>query len=98
MDDEKFKSIASQKCPTCFRKDECWLLHDKHAGVELCIGPFKDQEDWERRVKEENEKERKQAKLRGYVSDYVRDLYRANKDLFEHGSGGGDKNPDESDE
>ena len=66
--------------------------------LELCLGPFKDVEDNIRKFKEDSEKEKAKANLRGYVSEYVRDLYRANKDLFEHGSKDSKRNPDDIEE
>jgi len=73
------------------------LFSDRHAGVELCLGPFKNQEDRLKKIRENNEREKKKAKLRGYVSEYVRDLYRANRDLFEYGAARGWDDSDEKD-
>jgi hypothetical protein len=97
MDDEKFKSIVSQKCRTCFKNDWC-LCKKVRSCPELCLGPFKDKEDNAREYMEEVEKGKKKANLRGYVSNHYRDLYRANKDLFEHGSERSNENPDEDKE
>jgi len=87
LDDERYQSTIDQKCPPCFRKNECMLFSARHAGVELCGGPFKDDDDYDSRVHEEVEKQKKKANLRGYVSEDERDLYRANIDLLKHGSG-----------
>jgi hypothetical protein len=96
MDDDRFKSIASQKCPTCFRKDECWLLRDKHAGIELCLGPFKDQEDLLRKLKEDREEEAKpKADIAGLVRKSRQFQYWLNKVIFESESGGGKRKPDD---
>ena len=35
------------------------LYSSKHAGIELCLGPFKDPEDRLQKVKEDSERERK---------------------------------------
>ncbi len=56
---KKYQTLINQKCSYCFRKDECWLLRDKHAGLELCLGPFKDQEDRLNKIKGDREKQSK---------------------------------------
>jgi hypothetical protein len=97
MDNEnKYKSIIDQECPACFRKDECMLFSDRHAGVELCLGPFKDQER-QTKIREDNEREKQRANLRGYVSEYVRELFKANVDLLKHGQRRDSGDSDEDD-
>jgi hypothetical protein len=67
MDDEKFQKIIKTKCNLCFRRDleenSCMLYSSKHSGVELCLGPFKDQEDRLKKKREDDEKEKKQADM-----------------------------------
>ena len=63
LDDERYQSLIETKCKLCFRKDSledaCMLFTDRHTGIELCLGPFKDQEDRMKKVREDFEKERK---------------------------------------
>ena len=54
-DSNKYQSKIDQKCPYCFRKDGCMLLPSQRAT--LCLGPFKDDEDWTRKIREDNAKE-----------------------------------------
>jgi len=49
MGDEEYQSIISQKCPRCFKKDWCMLAPSQKAL--LCLGPFKDAEDNEKKKK-----------------------------------------------
>jgi hypothetical protein len=60
MDNEqnKIKAALSEKCVPCFRKDSCMLLSGLPGQVFGCLGPFKDDEDWERKIREEHERER----------------------------------------
>jgi len=57
------------------------LFSSKHAGIDLCLGPFKDDEDWARKIREDNEREEeaerkerdsglKKFKRRQQVEDY----------------------------
>jgi hypothetical protein len=59
----EFLSRIEKKCFSCFRRDAvvdgCLLFKEKHAGIELCLGPFKDQEDRLQKVREDSERERK---------------------------------------
>lgn len=87
-DEKRFQGIIEKKCPPCFRKGQCMLLSSRHAGIELCLGPFKDEEDRGRKIKEDNEKE---AKPKADIERLVRErrvaeywLYRR---LFEFNMG-----------
>lgn len=87
-DSERLKSII-QKCSQCFRKDAvvdgCLLFKERHAGIELCLGPFKDQEDRTQKIKEDFEKEKKKADLDRAVREVVLKDYQRKKKLFEDG-------------
>ena len=86
-DSEKLKSII-QKCSHCFRKnagvDGCLLLKERHAGVELCLGPFENQEDRMKKLREDFEREKKpKADLDKAVREVVLKNYLRNKKLFD---------------
>jgi hypothetical protein len=55
MNTKQYQSRIDQKCPYCFRKDECWLLPSQRAT--LCLGPFKDDIDWGEKIRTEYRKE-----------------------------------------
>lgn len=85
-DNERLKFII-QKCFRCFRKDAvvdgCLLFKEKHAGIELCLGPFKNQEDRTQKIKEDFEKERKKVDIDRAVRDVAMNRYLRNKKLFD---------------
>jgi hypothetical protein len=65
MREKIYREELIRKCSDCFRKDECMLFSARHAGVELCLGPFKDAEDWSRKIEEDRQqKEEGDRKLR----------------------------------
>ena len=92
MDDDKFNSIIKTKCNFCFRRnsevDRCMLFSERHSGIELCLGPFKDQEDRMKKIREDFEKESKtkvdmnramrEARINSSLNNYLR-----NKKLFD---------------
>jgi hypothetical protein len=84
---KEIRTLAKTKCDLCFRKDSeedrCLLFSSKHAGIELCLGPFKDQEDRTRRIKEDFAKEEKKADLDRAVRDMILNKYLRKKKLFE---------------
>jgi hypothetical protein len=92
MDDNKFQKLIKTKCNLCFRKDSredaCMLFSSKHAGINICLGPFKEQEDRMNKVKEDFEKERKQKvdidkAVREARINTKLNTYRKNKRLFD---------------
>ena len=95
MEEKEYQSIIDQKCPRCYKKSWCMCLPSQRAL--FCLGPFKDEEDNEKKKREDKEKEKKKANLKGYVSDDLRDLYRANQDLLKHGSGSDRDDSEEED-
>ncbi|MCL5024458.1 MAG: hypothetical protein M1497_14040 [Nitrospirae bacterium] len=65
----------------------------------LCLGPFKDQEDRLRKIREDREKEAKpKADLGGLVRKSRELEYWINKTLFESKAGAKKRNEGESDE
>jgi hypothetical protein len=88
MDDEKFQDLIKKKCNLCFRKDSledsCMLFSLKHAGIEECLGPFKDQEDRTKKVREDFEKEDKQkADWKKVMREVGMNTYLRNKKVFD---------------
>ena len=84
MDDVNVRDSIHPKCPLCFRKDECMLFSEKHAGIELCLGPFKDQEDRLQKITEDFEKYKKpRADLDRIAREVVLNRYLRNKNLFD---------------
>ena len=87
MDDDKFQKIIKTKCNLCFRKgakvDGCLLFKEKHAGIELCLGPFKDQEDRMKKLREDFAREEKHADLDRAARDVMLNRYLRNKKLFD---------------
>ena len=85
----EFLPRIEKKCSSCFRRDAvvdgCLLFKEKHAGIELCLGPFKDQEDRLQKVSEDSERERKKAKPSWdrIVWDAMLNRYERNKKLFD---------------
>jgi|WetSurMetagenome_2_1015567.scaffolds.fasta_scaffold192056_2 hypothetical protein len=91
MDGDKFQQLIKTKCNLCFRKDSpedaCMLYTSNHAGIELCLGPFKDQEDRLRKVREDSERERKaKPDWDRIVRDVMLKRYERNKKPFDEGS------------
>lgn len=87
MDEDKFKKLITTKCNLCFRKDAkidgCLLFKEKHAGIELCLGPFKDQEDRLRKIREDNEEEKKQADMDRVMWEVMKNTYERKKKQFD---------------
>lgn len=87
MDDENFQAIIKTKCDLCFRKDSeedrCMLFSSKHSGIELCLGPFSDEKDRTRKIREDSTSEEKKADLDRAVRDIVLNRYLRKKKLFE---------------
>jgi hypothetical protein len=85
----ELKSVMNGKCQQCFRKDSpedpCALYSSMHAGVELCLGPFKDQEDRLQKISEDSERETKKAKpsWERILWDASLNRYGRNKKLFD---------------
>jgi hypothetical protein len=91
MDDDKFQQLIKTKCNLCFRKDSpedpCALYSSHHAGIELCLGPFKDQEDRLQKVREDFERESKaKADWDRIIRDVMLKRYERNKKPFDKGS------------
>jgi hypothetical protein len=89
MNDDKFQKLIETKCNLCFRKDAeedgCMLFSERHPGIELCLGPFKDQEDRTRKIREDFEKEEKpKPDLDSIARDVVLNTYLRNKKLFDN--------------
>jgi len=89
MDDDRFQKLIKTKCNLCFRKDSeddnCMLYSSKHAGIEFCLGPFKDQEDRLQKVKEDFEREKKpKADLDRAIREVVLKNYLRKKKLFDN--------------
>ncbi len=81
---EKQKRVIETKCPQCFRKDECMLFSARHAGIGGCLGPFKDQEDRLKKLREDFEREKKpKADLDKAVREVVLKNYLRNKQRFD---------------
>lgn len=76
------------------------LYSSKHAGVELCLGPFKDQEDREKKVKNDLEEERKKEKadVEGLIRRNKQSQYWLNKALLESKSRACKSNLDDTEE
>ena len=87
MDDDKFQLIINTKCNLCFRRDAvidgCMLFKERHPGIELCLGPFKDQEDRTRKIREDFAREEKHADLDRAAREVVLNKYLRNKKLFD---------------
>jgi hypothetical protein len=88
MDDDIFQKLIKTKCNLCFRKDSpddgCMLYSSKHAGIELRLGPFKDQEDRLQKVREDSERYRKPKPDWGrIIRDAKLNRYARNKKLFD---------------
>lgn len=89
MDDDKFQQLIKTKCNHCFRKDSredrCMLVIEKHAGIELCLGPFEDQEDRIKKIREDFEKEEKpKADLDKAKREVLLKAYLRKKKLFDN--------------
>jgi hypothetical protein len=87
LDNETYQSLIERKCNFCFRKDSqedrCMLFSERHSGIELCLGPFKDQEDRMRKVREDFERDRKQADLSRAVRQVVLNDFLRKKKKFD---------------
>lgn len=88
MDDDKFQKLIRTKCNLCFKKDAeedaCMLFSSKHAGIELCLGPFKDEGDRLKKVREDFEKEHKLKVDRDKaIREGAKNTYLRNKKLFD---------------
>ncbi len=84
MDDDKFQLIIKTKYNLCFRKDECMLFSAKHEGIENCMGPFQDCEDYSKKIKEDSEKETKQkADLEKAKREVITSSYFRKRKLFD---------------
>jgi hypothetical protein len=84
----EFLSRIEKKCSSCFRRDAvvdgCLLFKEKHAGLEMCLGPFKDQEDRLQKVNEDFVRERKaKADWSKILRDAGLNRYLRNKKLFD---------------
>ena len=96
-DAKKYQSIIDQKCPTCYKKGWCMCLPSQRALY--CLGPFKDEEDNERKHREDRESESEpKADIEGIVRRNKMEDYRLKRMLFEHGSERSNQNPDETKE
>lgn len=90
-DANKYQAEIDQKCPHCFRKDECMLLPSQRAT--LCLGPFKDEEDRTRKLEEDWAKEEdakrkeRESGLRKYQRKQQIEEYRINRMLADLLSG-----------
>jgi len=82
-EEKKYQSRIERKCYPCFRKDECMLFSARHAGIELCLGPFKDQEDRTKKIREDPEEKKPKADLDRAVREVVLNNYLRNKKLFD---------------
>lgn len=59
------------------------LFSERHAGIELCLGPFKDQEDRMQKIREDSESDRKNADLDRAVSQVLLNDYLRKKKKFD---------------
>ncbi len=82
VEKENIKS-QTKKCSPCFRKAECMLYVGSHAGIELCLGPFTDEEDRLKKVKEDFDKYKKKADLDRAIREVMKNEYVRNKKLFD---------------
>jgi hypothetical protein len=84
---EKTDILIETKCNLCFRKgaeiDGCQLFKERHAGIELCLGPFKDQGDRMKKLREDFAREEKHADLERAAWDVMLNRYLRNKKLFD---------------
>jgi hypothetical protein len=88
VNDEKFQQLIKTKCNLCFRKDStedpCALYSSRHSGIELCLGPFKDQEDRSQKVREDSERESKaKPDWDRIIRDVMLKRYERNKKPFD---------------
>jgi hypothetical protein len=89
---ESLESIINRKCSRCFRRDaeqdSCLLVRDRHPGIELCLGPFKDQADRLRKLREDFEQEKKpEADLDRAIRVVLVKDYLRKKKLFDDSEG-----------
>lgn len=59
------------------------LFKEKHAGIENCLGPFKDQQDRMQKIREDFDSERKHADLNRVVRDIALNAFKRKKKLFD---------------
>ncbi len=84
VDDEiRFKQTIGQKCAPCFRKADCMLYAARHAGIELCLGPFEDQEDRINKLKEDFDREIKHPDINRLMWEITKNAYARKKKLFD---------------
>jgi hypothetical protein len=87
IDEDKFQSFIKEKCLTCFRRDSpqgrCMLFAEKHAGIENCLGPWKNQEDRMQMIREDFASEEKHADLDRIVRDIALKAFQRKKKIFD---------------
>ena len=88
MDNDKCQLLIITKCNLCFRKDanqdRCLLVKERHPGIELCLGPFKDQEDRLKKLHEDFEREKKpRPDFKRIAKDAMLNRYQRNKKQFD---------------
>jgi hypothetical protein len=87
MDKDKFRSLIKTKCNLCFRKDAkvdgCLLFKERHAGIENCLGPFKDQEDRAKKLSEDFARDEKHADLDRAIWEVMKSNFERKKKLFD---------------
>lgn len=70
------------------------LFNERHAGIKLCLGPFKDTEDNQKKNNEDVEKERKQkVDLDRAIREVILKTHLRNKKLFDDWLGKKNENP-----
>jgi hypothetical protein len=87
--EKRNRERIAEKCADCFRRDECMLFSSGHAGIQNCLGPFQDAEDWAMKIDEEHEKEEeakrkeRETGIRKFNRKRQIDDYRLNRMLCE---------------
>ena len=77
------------------------LFSSKHAGIKLCLGPFKDDNDWTEKIKADNRREEeakekeRETGIRKLQKQNRLEEYRINRMLAEFISEGKDSSDDE---
>jgi len=79
----ELEEIMQRKCFHCYKKDECMLFSGRHAGIELCLGCFDNQEDSARKVREDFERDKKRALLDRIAWGAELNSYRTNMESFD---------------
>jgi hypothetical protein len=59
------------------------LFAEKHAGIENCLGPFKDQEDRIKKVRDDFDREKQHADLDKIARDIAINSYLRKIKLFD---------------